>query len=122
RMITADHTESLAALLAETTGDVVYGGTCNPSKRYFDTTIVTSLSEDDALMSRELFGPVLPVMTVQSTDDALDRIAKRDKPLALYLSTESDAVKNHVLPRVVAGGIGINVPLKIGRASCRRRV
>ncbi|WP_022871001.1 aldehyde dehydrogenase family protein [Yaniella halotolerans] len=111
RMITADHTKSLVELLAETAGDVVYGGNCTPSKRYFDPTIVTNVNEDDALMSRELFGPVLPVITVNDADDALDRIAKRENPLAFYLFTQSEALKDHVLPRIVAGGIGINVPL-----------
>src|SRR5699024_12244616 len=53
RMITSDHTESLADLLAETTGDVVYGGNSDPTKRYFEPTIVTDVEEDDALMSRE---------------------------------------------------------------------
>ena len=108
RMITAAHTESLAALLAETTGDVVYGGNCNPSKRYFDPTIVTNLSEDDALMSRELFGPVLPVMTVRAV--MLGRIINVIKRWP-YISSLVRRGQNHVLPRVVAGGIGINVPL-----------
>ncbi len=111
RMITSDHTQSLAELLGETTGDVVYGGTSNPAKRYFEPTIVTDVGEDDALMSRELFGPVLPIIEVNGADDAIERMAKRDNPLAFYLFTQSEALKDHVLPRVVAGGVGINVPL-----------
>lgn len=111
RMITTEHTRDLAEVLAESHGSVVYGGTVNATQRYFEPTIVTDVTETDALMSRELFGPVLPIITVTGPDDALDRISQRENPLACYLFTESQAVKDHFLPRVVAGGIGINIPV-----------
>lgn len=111
RMITTEHAQSLEDLLAQTSGEVVYGGNSKPAKRYFEPTIITNVGEDDALMSRELFGPVLPVIAVDGADDAIERMARRENPLAFYLFTQSEALKEHVLPRVVAGGIGINVPL-----------
>lgn len=111
RMITPEHTRALAEILAETNGTVVYGGTVNATQRYFEPTIVTDVTETDALMSRELFGPVLPIISVTGPDDALARISRRENPLSCYLFTESQAVKEHFLPRVVAGGIGINVPV-----------
>lgn len=111
RMITADHTRSLAELLAATEGTVTYGGTSNPEKRYFEPTIVTNVAEDDALMTRELFGPVLPVIAVSSADEASQRISTRESPLSFYLFTQSEAVKDQVLPNVVAGGVAINATL-----------
>ena len=111
RMITPEHTRALSEVLAATNGTVVYGGSVNATQRYFEPTIVTDVTETDALMSRELFGPVLPMITVTGPDDALDRISQRENPLACYLFTESQAVKDHFLSRVVAGGIGINVPV-----------
>jgi len=111
RMITPDHAQSVADLLAATNGRVVYGGTSDVAQRYIEPTVVTEVAETDALMSREIFGPVLPLITVTGPDDALARISKRDEPLASYLFTESQSVKDHFLAHVTAGGIGINVPV-----------
>ena len=111
RMITTEHAQAVADLLVATNGEVVHGGTVDTAQRYIEPTIVTDVAETDAVMSRELFGPVLPLVTVTGPEDALGRISKRENPLACYLFTESQAVKDHFLPRVVAGGIGINVPV-----------
>lgn len=111
RMITGEHTAALAELLAETNGTVTYGGAANPTQRYFEPTIVTNVDETDALMSREIFGPILPIISVSGVDDALGRISQRDNPLSCYLFTESSAIKDYFLPRVVAGGIGVNIPV-----------
>ena len=111
RMITPEHTQSVADLLAQTIGTIIHGGTSDASRRYIEPTVVTNVAEHDAVMSRELFGPVLPIISVTGPDDALDRIRQRDEPLACYLFTESASLKEYFLPRVVAGGIGINVPV-----------
>lgn len=111
RMVTPDHARSLAELLDATDGTIAYGGTVNAANRYIDPTIVTDMGEDDALMSRELFGPVLPVIQVSSADDAIERMSQREAPLAFYLFTQSEPTKDYVLPRVVAGGICINATL-----------
>lgn len=111
RMITPEHAQSVTQLLAESTGTVAYGGASNTHQRYIEPTIVTDVAEDDALMSKEIFGPVLPLIRVTGIDDVVDRIRARNNPLACYLFTESQRVKDAFLPRVVAGGIGINVPV-----------
>lgn len=111
RMITPEHAASVAELLTKSSGTIVHGGTVDADQRYIEPTIVTDVAEQDAVMSRELFGPVLPIISVTGPDDALDRIRQRDEPLACYLFTESAGLKEYFLPRVVAGGIGINVPV-----------
>lgn len=111
RMITPEHADSVAQLLSSSDGRVVYGGTVDTAQRYIEPTVVVDISETDALMSREVFGPVLPIMSVTGPDDALQRISQRPAPLACYLFTESQDVKDQFLPRVVAGGIAINVPV-----------
>lgn len=111
RMITPKHAQSLAELLAASHGTVVYGGTVNATQRYFEPTIVRDVTEDDALMSRELFGPILPIISVTGLDDVVQRIAAREHPLSAYLFTESQSIKERFSDRVVAGGLGINVPV-----------
>lgn len=109
RMISSDHAKALAQLMDQTHGKTVYGGQVQTARRFVAPTIVTDVTEDDALMSRELFGPVLPIMAVSGIDEALERTSKRDHPLAAYLFTESQNIKDIFRSRVVAGGIGINI-------------
>lgn len=111
RMITPQHTASVAELLERTRGNIVYGGTVNIAQRYIEPTVVSDVTEDDAVMSREIFGPILPLLPVTGLEDALDRIQQRDHPLAAYLFTESDRIKQRFSHDVVAGGLGINIPV-----------
>src|SRR5881275_2115920 len=59
-------------------------------------------------MQQEIFGPLLPMMTYRTLDDALRVIAAREKPLVLYLFSRSRDVINEVLRRTTAGGTAIN--------------
>ena len=111
RMITAEHATSVAEQLNASAGTITHGGTVNTAQHYIAPTVVTDVADDDALMSSEIFGPILPIIPVTGAQDAVDRIGRLDDPLAFYLFTESDSMKDYVLPRVVAGGVGINVPL-----------
>ena len=111
RMITPEHAQSVANLLAESTGTVVYGGSTDTHQRYIEPTVVTDVTESDALMSREIFGPVLPLLSVNGVDDAVERIRTRNAALSCYLFTESQSIKDTFLSRVVTGGIGINAPV-----------
>lgn len=56
----------------------------------------------------EIFGPVLPIIPVSTLDEAIAIVQKRDKPLALYLFSKSDAVRKQVLANTTSGGVCIN--------------
>jgi aldehyde dehydrogenase (NAD+) len=60
------------------------------------------------IMDEEIFGPVLPVVTVDSIDSACAFVRDRPKPLALYLFTSSRATKHHVLATTSSGGVCLN--------------
>lgn len=62
-------------------------------------------------MGEEIFGPVLPVLTVDGLDGAIEFINGRDKPLALYAFTESAEVRGRLLTETSSGGVGIGLPL-----------
>src|SRR5699024_5517542 len=111
KMITSDHCRAVTELLAKTRGTIAYGGDSNPAKRHIDPTVVTNVNDDDELMSRELFGPILPIVKVTGADDAVKRIADREHPLAFYLFTQSQDIKDYMLPNVVADGVAINATL-----------
>ena len=59
-------------------------------------------------MTDEIFGPILPVMTVQSLDDAISFVNSRPKPLAAYLFTKTKSIRERVVKEVPAGGMVIN--------------
>ncbi|MGH3542220.1 MAG: aldehyde dehydrogenase family protein, partial [Mycobacterium sp.] len=62
----------------------------------------------EPLMTDEIFGPILPVVTVQSIDDAIHFVNSRPKPLAAYLFTKARAVRERVIKEVSAGGMVVN--------------
>ena len=62
-------------------------------------------------MTDEIFGPVLPIRAVTSTDDAIAFVNERDKPLALYVFAGDDDVAERVLAETSSGGVAVNATL-----------
>lgn len=80
-------------------GGVVVGGDCDASNLRIQPTVVVDPDPDGPLMSNEIFGPILPVVTVKSLDDAIRFVNSRPKPLSAYLFTKSRAVRERVIRR-----------------------
>jgi len=70
--------------------------------------IILNATDDMLVLQEELFGPILPVVTTKSVDEALDYINDRPQPLALYYFGSDKAEQQHVLDQVRAGGVCIN--------------
>jgi len=98
----------LAAALAATRGAVVVGGEADADSLTIQPTVVAEPDPAEPLMADEIFGPILPVLTVESTDDAIEFVRQRPKPLAAYLFTGSKATREEVVRRVPAGGVVVN--------------
>ena len=79
---------------------VVCGGVCDPEKLQIVPTIMDHVTWEDRVMSQEIFGPVLPIMTFENLYEVYEMLKNRPKPLALYLfSTDKkaiDFVTNHI--------------------------
>jgi len=106
RIASERHTERFARLLE---GHKIHvGGRVDVARRFVEPTIVLDPPVDSALMQEEVFGPVLPVITVDEMHHAIKFVADRPKPLALYLFTKSKALEEAVLSRLSAGSICIN--------------
>jgi coniferyl-aldehyde dehydrogenase len=71
-------------------------------------TIVRNVTDDMKVMQEEIFGPILPVMTYGSIDEAIDYVNDHDRPLGLYYFGADKAEVNKVLSRTVSGGVTIN--------------
>lgn len=64
--------------------DVYSGGACNVEARYIDPTIVYDPPRDHPIMREEIFGPILPIIPIDSLQEAIDYINTGERPLALY--------------------------------------
>ena len=84
------------------------GGRVDVAKRFVEPTIVLDPPPDSALMTEEIFGPVLPIVTVDEMHHAIQFVVERPKPLALYLFTKSKALEDAVLKRLSAGTVCVN--------------
>ena len=87
KIVNQHHFDRLTKLIE--TGDVVYGGRNNPINRKIETTIIDNVTWDCPLMQEEFFGPILPILTYDNREEMLSFMAKREKPLALYLFTQT---------------------------------
>ena len=87
---------------------VVYGGGSDSETLRIEPTILTDVTWDDAVMQEEIFGPVLPILTYDDLDDALEIINSRPHPLAFYLFTEDKAEIRYVTDVCSFGGGCIN--------------
>jgi aldehyde dehydrogenase (NAD+) len=108
RIVNERHFDRLTASLAATKGEVVIGGGSDASNISIQPTVVVDPDPAESLMTDEIFGPILPVMTVQSLDDAISFVNSRPKPLAAYLFTKTKSIRERVIKEVAAGGMVIN--------------
>ncbi|HXO55908.1 MAG TPA: aldehyde dehydrogenase family protein, partial [Mycobacterium sp.] len=93
RIVNERHFNRLTAALAATQGKVAIGGGSDASKLNIQPTVVVDPAADEPLMTDEIFGPILPVLTVQNLDEAIEFVNARPKPLAAYLFTKTKAVR-----------------------------
>lgn len=85
---------------------VLAGGA--PASRQMNPTLVFHPAEGSRLLDEEIFGPILPVVTCESTDEAIRYINARPRPLALYWFGTDAAARERVMASTVSGGVSIN--------------
>jgi aldehyde dehydrogenase (NAD+) len=112
RIVSDRHFERLAGLLAATSGNVVLGGDQDKTERYLAPTVVTGVPPDDPLMDDEIFGPILPVLSVGDVDEAVKHVSSRPKPLALYVFSSSKDTVDRVVAGTSSGSVGVNLTVQ----------
>lgn len=88
--------------------EIIYGGNRNKKTRYIQPAILNNVSWEDAVMQEEIFGPLLPVLTFRTFNEAIQSIRQREKPLAAYLFTNCAKEKKHFTEMLSFGGGCIN--------------
>lgn len=107
RIVSRHHAERLARMLDDG-ARVAFGGIVDVEARYVAPTVLTGVSLDSAAMTEEIFGPILPVIAVDSLDEATAIVNRGDKPLALYVFSEDDDEIERVLAATSSGGVTVN--------------
>lgn len=112
RIINDGAFERLSGLLNQ--GKIHSGGKIDVEERFMEPTIIDEIKPDFKIMQEEIFGPILPVMTFDHIDEAINYINKNEKPLAFYYFGKNKKAKE-VLSKTTSGGACINdVLLHIG--------
>ena len=88
--------------------NVAIGGDHDVATKYLAPTVVVDPPLDSALMTDEIFGPILPIVAVDDLSAAIAFVNERPKPLALYIFAEDDGVVDRVLGETSSGGACVN--------------
>ncbi|HDA1115577.1 TPA: aldehyde dehydrogenase, partial [Staphylococcus aureus] len=108
RIVNLKHYHRLTSLLNSEQMNIVFGGHSDEDERYIEPTLLDHVTSDSAIMQEEIFGPILPILTYQSLDEAIAFIHQRPKPLSLYLFSEDENATQRVINELSFGGGAIN--------------
>ncbi|MFF7356497.1 aldehyde dehydrogenase family protein [Streptomyces filipinensis] len=109
RIINERHFDRLSGLLDS--GRVAVGGESDRTAKYIAPTVLADVDPKSPVMQEEIFGPILPLVTVSGLDEAIAFINDRDKPLALYVFSESEETRARIAAETSSGGLGHGLPL-----------
>ena len=87
---------------------VYFGGNIDTSNRYIQPTILQDITFDDLAMQEEIFGPILPIITYDDIEDAIQQVNNLPKPLSCYVFTKNRRLKKKILREISFGGGAIN--------------
>jgi aldehyde dehydrogenase (NAD+) len=106
RIVSPHHFARVSALMEG--GTAVIGGGTDSATRYIAPTVLLDVDPSSQIMKEEIFGPLLPIIDIASTDEAIDHINANPHPLALYVFTGEKRVAADVVNRTTAGGVTVN--------------
>lgn len=106
RIINENHFKRLNSLLDG--ANIALGGKTNHDDKYFSPTIIVDVKPTDPVMTQEIFGPILPILSVKNHQEAIDFINARDKPLALYVFSNDQNIIDQFLNNTSSGGVCVN--------------
>lgn len=111
RIVNNRHFDRLRALVEDAVSKgatIAHGGQMNAGKNFIEPTILERVTEDMKVMQEEIFGPVLPILPFTNLDDALTIVNGHEKPLALYIHSQTRKNIQYILDRTSAGDTVVN--------------
>jgi aldehyde dehydrogenase (NAD+) len=106
RIVNQRHCQRLASYLDGQT--VIYGGQIDIQERYVSPTLILNPEPDSVIMQEEIFGPLLPIVSMPSRQAMINFINKRPHPLAAYLYSSDKSFQDEFVEKVSAGSMCIN--------------
>jgi aldehyde dehydrogenase (NAD+) len=106
RIINSENTKRLEKLIDP--GKIFLGGKTDIENKYVELTILDNVSDSDPVMQEEIFGPVLPMISFDSLDDAIQKVLEKPRPLALYIFSNSRKIQKSIVDSTQSGTVAIN--------------
>lgn len=111
KIITEKHYNRLNYLIEDAVdngGRVIWGGKNDQKNQTIYPTLLTNVGENAEVMKEEIFGPILPLITYETLEEAIAFVNKRNKPLALYIFSRKQKNVQKVIKSTSAGGTCVN--------------
>lgn len=111
RIINTAHTKRIAGLIEDAKrkgAKIAYGGETDESARFITPTILTDVTNEMEIAHEETFGPVLSIMTYETAEEAVREVARRPKPLGLYIFAQERAAIDYFLDHTRSGSAAVN--------------
>ncbi|KAI9271607.1 Aldehyde/histidinol dehydrogenase [Phascolomyces articulosus] len=110
RIVNVRHFDRIMELLnRRQSGSIVIGGDSDREARYIAPTVVANVNfNDPGLMSEEIFGPILPIVTYNDLDDAVAMIKRNDPPLSVYVFSNNKKEQRQVIDYLPSGNVCVN--------------
>ncbi|MGM9747150.1 MAG: aldehyde dehydrogenase [Paludibacteraceae bacterium] len=106
KIINRKHFDRIVGLIPDE--KVVFGGQSCAETLQIAPTVLDNVTPDDAVMQEEIFGPIMPILSVKSMDEAYDFVKNRPQPLALYIFTNDKKTERRFVREVPFGGGCVN--------------
>ena len=106
KIINEKHFDRIASLIDPE--KTAYGGRLNKELLKIEPSVMVGVTPEDAVMQQEIFGPILPILEYEYTQDVIEYIDANEKPLALYVFTENQGLAKYIVDHVRYGGGCIN--------------
>lgn len=106
KIINQKHFERLCGLIDK--NKVIIGGETDCGSNRIAPTVMDNVTENDAVMGEEIFGPIMPILTFDDFDKMVDNLKDKDKPLALYLFSSDKGQIKRITTELSYGGGCIN--------------
>jgi len=106
KLVNEKRFEKLTSYLSH--GHILYGGRHDRNRLWIEPTLIDEVPVDSSLMTEEIFGPLLPVISFDTSEQALTIVNRNPEPLAFYLFTSDSEKEKFWIDRVHFGGGCIN--------------
>ncbi|KAL0278233.1 UNVERIFIED_CONTAM: hypothetical protein PYX00_000109 [Menopon gallinae] len=106
RIVSDRHFQRLVKFLKD--GNIAVGGETDAAEKYISPTILVDVKASDPIMQEEIFGPILPIVTVENAYEAIKFINSRPSPLTLYVFSNDSTVQDLFMQQTSSGSACIN--------------